>query len=192
MGFNHSDNIVNFLLNEESTKRIPALFHISFKDNLEGEWKPRPPDGFQIKAKEKNKEKEVNITEPKTPRISCSTDLKKCFYAIYPNISFFFETKKFPYMDFTVYSPRLNGEEKIWTPEYLTDKKLVHDAHVTNEYCILEKVFMQKVGHLRVFNPLKKSNNPPEIYYHPFNNESYERKFLAYKVEIKYDPIKEK
>ena len=96
MGFNHSDNIVNFLLNEESTKRIPALYHISFKDNLEGEWKPRPPDGFQIKAKEKNKEKEVNITEPKTPRISCSTDLKKCFYAIYPNISFFFETKKFP------------------------------------------------------------------------------------------------
>ena len=177
------DSILNYFLTEAVEAKIPKLYHISFRSGLAGQWQPRAPDGLQ-----NTDSKDALFPEPKNPRISCSPTLEECFYAIYPNISFFFEEKHFPYMDFSVYSPVLTGTERIWTPEYLTRHHLVHDAHVTSEYSILEAVEMKYVGKLRVFNPLKNAK-PTEIKYYPFDDKKFGERFLAYKMKIDFKPV---
>ena len=176
------EKIINYLVEDTSTK-IPELFHISFRDNLSGMWTPKNPAGNNHSIKS-------NLSEPKTPRISCSSSIIKCFYAIYPNISKYFEENMYPHMNFIVYSPVLNGNEKIWTPEYLTKQKLVHDAYMTDEYCILQKVHILKIGELIVYNPLIKNKHPKEIEYRPFNNPKFGKRFLCYEVDYKFKKYK--
>jgi hypothetical protein len=132
--------------------------HISFRNNLEGVWRPQPPAGIELVA--------GKYPEPNTPRISVAPDIIGCFHGVYPNVSKFFEEKKFPYMDFTVYEPVFEGGERIWTPETLTKHKLVWDAHVTKEHAILDAVKMKIVGAVRIYN----TDNEPTIMIHPFDD----------------------
>ena len=97
----------------------------------------------------------------------------------------YFEIDNYPYMEFYVYTPILTGNERIFTPKELTNRNLVHDAHVTNEYCILDPVYMQLINHIKIFN-----TNKNEIqYYQPFNNKSKSKIVFAPKT-IKWEYIK--
>ncbi|WP_396190411.1 hypothetical protein [Flavobacterium sp.] len=149
------------------------LFHISFKSDLEGIWEPVIPAGNDQKTTS-------DYPEPDIPRISCSPTVEQCFQAIYPNVSKYFEEFKYPYMEFYVYSPELKGTEKIWTPDYLTKNKLVHDAHVTQEHCLLESVFMKLVKKIKIMN----TNKSKDLMYKPFNDESLPEKYLAPKTIV--------
>lgn len=177
-----SCNFDGFILSESTNRQPPPLFHISFRDHLDGLWTPRLPDGNYASGDKETGE----FPEPKVARISFSSSLEGCFYAIYHNISQYFEINKYPYMDFFVYSPILTGNEKIWNPQFLTKKRLVHDAHVTNEYCILTPVKVKCIGKLRVFNPLTRSKKIEEVKYFPFNDRSLGERFLSYKVETRF------
>lgn len=105
-------------------KKYAKLYHISFKSDLEGIWKPRNPINEGID------------TEPDLPRISCAPTIEQCFQAIYPNISNLFEEKNFPYMEFYVYSPVLDGSERVLYSDQLTNNHIVPDAHMTDEVCV--------------------------------------------------------
>ncbi|MNT54041.1 hypothetical protein D3C72_1911720 [compost metagenome] len=132
--------------------------HISFRDNLEGVWKPLPPAGGELVA--------GKYPEPATPRVSVAPDIVSCFRGVYPNVSKFFEEKNYPHMDFFVYEPVFEGSERVWTPEILTKHQLVWDAHVTNEHAILDRVKMKLIGEVRIYN----TNKEPTATTHPFNN----------------------
>ena len=142
------NKLIQWLL-ESNSISIPTLYHISFNGNLEKIWYPQNPAGSNFSSKNNA------TTEPDLPRISTSDSLEKCFQAIYPNVYRYFEEENYPYMEFYVYSPILNGNEKILVPEELTRLKYVHDAHMTNEYCILTPVFMKKVMKIRIKNTNK-------------------------------------
>lgn len=158
---------------------IPELYHISFRDDLEGKWKPRNPVG-DSKSNLKSE-----YPEPDLPRISLSPTIEQCFQAIYPNVKQFFEEKHFPYMEFYVYTPKLRGTERILTPKELTDKRYVHDAHMTDEYCILDPVYMQLHSKIRILNTEKSKM----LYYNPFGDPETKRKPFAPYI-VKYVVVK--
>lgn len=175
------ENIENLIESYKDNKF--KFYHISFKDNLEGMWNPKNPDGYGINIDEY---KASGIAEPNLPRISVSTSIEKCFQAIYPNISKLFEEKNYPYMEFYVYTPILKGNEKIISSEELVSKRMVHDAHMTDEYVILNPVYMKKIYKIKIYN----TNKNTFLYHHPFNDNKITKIGFA-PDNIKYDIIKE-
>jgi hypothetical protein len=160
------------------------FYHISFKDSLEGIWKPKNPDGGEVENKYYNTE--LDISEPNLPRISVSTSIEKCFQTIYPNISKYFEEDNYPYMEFYVYSPILKGNEKIISSKDLVNKRMVHDAHMTDEYIILNPVYMKKIYKIKIYN----TNKNTFLYHHPFNDNKMTKIGFA-PDNIKYNIIKD-
>ena len=144
------------------------LFHISFEGNLNGLWHPRNPYG-------EDGANGGQYSEPDLPRISCAPSIEQCFQAIYPNISQYFEVEQYPHIDFYVYSPIFRGFERVLPPKYLTNHRYVHDAHMTEEYCILDPVFMNLVGRVRIQN----TNGNPTLSYQPFDQLTNEIRFFA-------------
>lgn len=136
-------------------------------------WKPMIPAG--------SNEKTTDMSEPDYPRISVSPTLGQCFWAIYPNISRFFEEKKYPYMDMAVYVPVITSSTQLMSNEEIVKKRLVHDAHITGEYFILSDVKMVKHSEIRIFNCTKNK----EIWFHPFNDKKYPKRFLSHEVDIR-------
>ena len=154
------------------------LYHISFKNDLEGVWQPKTPEGGGART---------DSSEPETRRICVSPTIEQCFQAIYPNISQYFEDKNYPYMDFYVYKPQLVGTEEIITPEGLTEHRWVPDAYLTDEHWILDPTFMQLYSKIRI----KNTNKNKWIEFHPYNDNSEEKRGFApdgikYKTLEKY------
>lgn len=143
------------------------LYHISFDGSLNGQWTPRNPDGFTDRSSA--------LSEPDLPRISVAPTIPQCFQAIYPNINQYFEEQKYPHLDFYVYQPRFIGNERVLPPKYLTTHRYVHDAHLTDEYCILDPTFMQMVGRVRIPN----TEAGPFLDYHPFDKAENPVQFFA-------------
>lgn len=150
---------------------IIKFFHVSFDDYKEGIWHPQIPAGSDIGEK-------TSLSEPDIPRISFSETLEGCFRAIYPNVSQYFEEKKFPWMEFYVYTPVLTAKTKIIPQKELTKKHLVHDAHITGEIWILSSVAVEKVAKIKVLNTISKG----DLTYRPFNEHKFERRFHSPKV----------
>lgn len=150
---------------------VPDYFHISFDKKLEGVWKPMLPAG--------SSSKKTDLSEPDYPRISVGPSIEQCFWAIYPNISQYFEKEKYPYLEFMVYRPVITDETKIMRNSEIVREHLVHDAHVTEEAFILNDVMMEKDKIIRVKNCTKNK----EIWYYPFNDKNREKRFLSYKIE---------
>jgi hypothetical protein len=161
------------LINEEilsNAIKIKNFYHISFNGKLEGVWTPKVPDG-----KSGSLIRSDIPSEPNTPRISISTSIEKCFQAIFPNVYRYFEKDNYPYMEFFVYSPIFKGTERLFSTEDLIDGKLVHDAHMTKEYCVLDPVFMKLKMKIKVFN----TNKNRFLSYHPFNDKNSDKKWFA-------------
>ena len=149
--------------------------HLSFDGNLEGIWTPRLPYGTSESGGE--------FSEPDWPRISVSENIEGAFRAIYPNVSKYFEVEGYPYMDFFVYSP--SGKRvKMINPLSLVTGKFVHDAMVTREHVILEKVSMSLLGKVRVYNTSSDSG----LFYRPFNDKTSKEIYHSPKV-IRYTDI---
>lgn len=146
------------------------LFHISFKNKtFQGMWNPDNPAGFD-ESEESSPgvvgDSSFPYPEPSFARISCSPTIEQCFRAVYPNVADMFKKKKYPYMEYSVFAPIFNGREDIILPEELTKQRMVWDACVTDEHCIMDTVQMFYTGQIRVFN----TNNSPIMHIHPFND----------------------
>lgn len=148
------------------------LLHISFNKHLEGMWKPRLPDGYSSKK--------TDLTEPDYPRISVAPTVEQCFWAIYPNISQYFEKEKFPYLEFMVYQPEITDDTEIMSNIDVVKKRLVHDAHITEESFILNKTKMVRHSVVRIKNCTKNK----EIWYYPFNDKKFEKRFLSHEIQF--------
>lgn len=147
-------------------------FHLSFDDKLEGVWKPRSPAGLELKSDGK-------YPEPHQPRICVSTTLAGCFYAIYPNISQFFEERHYPHIDMNVYVPEITRDTRLVANRELKEKRYVHDAHITHEVWILDEVIMKRIGKVRFMN----TADGKWLNYHPFGDSKEPLRELAPKVD---------
>lgn len=149
-----------------------TLYHLSFNGNLPSYLKPRQPHGSE-------QNDTTHFThEDLPPRVSFAPTIEQCWYAIYPNVSAFFEKYNYPYMDMYVYAyAPSHGKEYSIGEEILKSK--IHDWHMTNEVCFLETVGIVKVGKIRIF-----SNEPivDAITYQPFNDPKQPKRFLAPKM----------
>lgn len=150
--------------------KFKTFLHLSFDGELEGIWKPKLPDGLLME--EDVVLSDDQFTEPDWPRISVSISVEGAFRAIYPNVSHYFEEEKYPYMDFFVYSPK-GKNIGIMTPKELQDGKYVHDAHITQEHVILEKVEMVQLDKVRIYNTSKDNG----LQYRPFNDPALEERY---------------
>lgn len=148
------------------------FYHISFKEDLAGIWTPRLPVGSELEASQ-----DAKYSEPNIPRISLAPSIEKCFTSIYPNVSQFFEEKRYPYMDFFVYTPKdkLNKNDFTSAKE-LTEKRYVWDAHVTKEIWVTKPIELLLINKVRIFNPGK---NAPFQLVKPFGLTSEEALPLA-------------
>lgn len=145
-----------------------SYLHISFDSTLEGIWKPKRPDGhWEDNDSDDSSDKTWPYPEPSLPRISVSTSLLGCFRGVYLNVYRYFEVEKYPYMIFNIYEAVVSGKEKLLTTSDLTNKRMVWDAHVTEECCFLSPVKMKLVGKLKVFN----TNKSKTLMAHPYNDK---------------------
>ncbi len=126
---------------------LPRLYHISFRDDLEGIWEPKEPDGDYNPAEDASL-----VGEVIDKRISLSPTIEQCFQGVFANVKHLF-TNTHKTLTFNVYSPKYTGNELIVTPEKLTSQKFVHDAHITKEHCIITKVNMVKIGTVSIEEP---------------------------------------
>ena len=167
-----------------------VLYHISFEEKEDTVWIPRKPYEDYIETEEDIKNKDVESSgfgEPSFHRICCSENLAGCFMGVYPNVSKYFEEKEYnyPHIDFFFYSPilkNINKDKDLLTPQQLTSKRYVWDAHVTKEWNVLVPVKLILVGKVRFFNTTKTN---PWITTHPFNDNSLKEESVSPQVKYK-------
>jgi hypothetical protein len=164
-------------------KEITKLLHLSFNPDLEGVWTPKLPDGGVAESTESEK-----FSEPDIPRISVAPSIKQCFWAIYPNISHLIDTKSneewHDEIYFCVYEPNYSEIKSLVEPETITKNKWVHDAHMTEEYWILNPVYMRKIKEIYVKNPSRTEYQK----YRPFNDPLISEREIGPKL-LKYRVI---
>lgn len=140
-------------------KPYPTLYHLSFNSNLEGVWSPQLPDGEYGAVSDPNLH-----PEPDTARISLSPTLEGCFQAVYANVKHLFKNSPDRTLEFSVYKAQFKGNERIVTPDKLSKYRMVHDAHITLEHCVLDPLKMVHVGKVIVCEPKDKDR----LDYHAF------------------------
>lgn len=139
-------------------KDLPAMYHLSFRKDLAGLWRPQLPAGSELPS--------GDYPEPEIPRVSIAPSIEGCFRAIYPNIADLYKIKKYPYLTFYVYAPIFTGREWIVGPTQLTHEQWVWDAHVTQEHWVTESVKMGLIGQIKVIN----TSAGRDLLTHPFDN----------------------
>ncbi len=150
--FNPKNNKL-YKFSKQVGSSTPELFHISFRGNLEGKWSPKRPDGDYDADKATG-----DLPETVEERISVSPSIEQCFQAIYANVKHFYKEGEIEELTFYVYTPVFKGDERIVYPEALVRQKLVHDAHITKEHCIISPTFMKLKGKVKIKRPDPKNN----------------------------------
>jgi hypothetical protein len=155
------------------------LYHLSFNGDLHGIWTPKVPDSpFDTPANPSTS------YEMPIPRICVAPTIEQCFWAIYPNISHYFEEENCAAACFSVYQPILNASSLVVDTQALTQRQLVHDAHVTGEHWILSDTFM--VHHSTI--QIKNTSYGEFVKFRPYNIDHGDWWDLAPK-EVKYHPL---
>lgn len=142
---------------------LPQLYHISFNGKLAGVWDPE----FNQKEDDSHPAEPVApgdewYPEPSVGRVSVAPTIEGCFRGVWANLSSIF----YPHMNFYVYSPVFKGSERVVTPNVLVKDRIIWDAHVTQEYLILDEVEMKLVGEVQVIN----RRMGPYLKIHPFGD----------------------
>lgn len=141
----------------------PTLYHLSFNSQIEGIWVPKPPDGDGVVSDDPNL-----FAEPGDARISLSPTLEQCFQAVYANVKHLFEQSPDGKLTFSIYTPKFTGKERIVTPDTLTKERMVHDAHITGEHCVLDPLMMVWSGQVIVDKP----SDSKKIHYYAFGKKA--------------------
>ncbi len=156
------------------------FLHISTDGSLPAVLSPRVPAGspgvpvgagaYQNPDKAAGK-----FSEPPVPRICVGPDIERCFAAIYPNFSRFFEEDGIVDMQFHVYEIKPYPNAAIVTPDELVRDRRVMDAHVTQEHWILGKVQSYYLGSVMITPDLRSDY----ITFHPYNDTKIARLELS-------------
>lgn len=153
-----------------SNTPLPELYHLSVKSVAdEGVWNPDDLSAF-----DESQESSPGVVgdpsfpypEPSFARISVAPTIEQAFRGIYPGVADMFKVKKYPYLEYSVFKPMFTGKENLVLPTELTVRRMVWDACVTQETCILDPIHMRHIGRVRIFN----TNASPTMYIHPFGD----------------------
>lgn len=145
------------------SKDIPPLYHISLNRKLPLTLIPRQPDGTELENQGVYKETEV-------PRVSFSPTMFTCLQAIYPNVWSLFENPRGQKegVEFAVYRFDPRSHARVVTPDELTKRRWVWDAHITQEHCFLDPVQIYYCGNIVA----KVPNDVPGLTIYPYNDKS--------------------
>lgn len=152
------------------------LYHLSFNPTLTGRWSPKQPDG-----ENEHTDKSKDTFENLPPRISVGPTIEQCFWAIYPNVSQYFEKLRYPYMLMYVYRPAITPHTKFIDPREVSIK--VHDAYMTQELCITTPTLMHKIAKVKIMNCTKN----PIVEYRKFNDPDRPLEFLSHRIDWKIE-----
>jgi hypothetical protein len=155
------------------------LFHISFNGALAGLWTPGTQAGFDVPGE--HEDSSWAYPEPPMAAIAVAPKVEDCFRGVFPNVAKFFEVEKYPHMNFYVYRPVFEGDERVVTPQVLTKDRWVWDAHVTHEHRIIDPVEMELVGEVEIMN----CNSSPTMQTHPYGYTGYPKESVG-PTTIKY------
>lgn len=157
------------------SRDIPPLYHISFNRKLPLTLDPREPWGSEIEPTEDDPNKKEDpdawiFAEFQTPRISFSPTILHCVQAVYANTHQLFESPRGlkEGLEFAVYRHDPRKRSRIMFPEDLSNKRLVWDAHITQEHCFLDPVSVYYCGN--IIARLNGSIRGMQV--HPFNDKS--------------------
>lgn len=159
--------IMNWALEQEAArapkKAIPWLFHITLDGSLPDTLTPRRPTGSDDKA-------QGILREFREPRVSFAPSVFHCLQAIIPSVyeKLFSEEGQKNGVDFFVYRMRPSQRVRIKTPTELTHERLVWDAHVTHEYCVLDPVKIMSCGKINAW----VDKRDPGLTIYPYNDRS--------------------
>ena len=153
-----------------------GLFHLSPNRNLVSPMRPRRPV--------KGNTTSVVIGEADVARISFAETIPECFMGIYMNFSHYFDKLKVPFIDLCLYAAKLKTTTKIIGPTDLTKYTMVYDAHVTNEYSVMEAIPIELIATVRIYNCSKGEF----VAVKPFGNENSGSTYmLPDPIELKFD-----
>jgi hypothetical protein len=112
------------------------------------------------------------LKEFTAPRVSFAPSIFHCLQAIIPNVyeKLFSDEGQKNGVDFFVYQMKPGQKVRIKTPMELTKERLVWDAHVTHEYCVLDPVEIVPLGKINAW--VDKSD--PGLTIYPYNDHSLE------------------
>lgn len=172
------------------------LYHLSFNATLPHRLFPRTPanipkavNGVQaqvVRTPDKEAIKSADwpsevFAEHLPSRISFSESIEGAFLGIWPNISHFFKIHHYPHMDMYVYQHIPRADDVFMTPEELTSKRKVWDAHLTREYCFFKMVRIKRLMKIRVMN----NGGGESIMGRPFDDPRYDLGRVGRKIEWK-------
>lgn len=166
--------------------------HISTDGSLPLRLSPRIPAGSPgvpvgIGAHQNPDKASGKFSEPPTPRICVGPDIEKCFAAIYPNFSRFFEEEGVTSMEFHVYEIKPFPNTTVVTPKELTSDRRVMDAHITDEHWLLGKASSHYLGSVKITPDLSSDY----LTFHPYNDPKIKKLELSPSV-IKIESINDK
>lgn len=140
---------------------MTKYYHVSPSGTLPSLLKPRLPQG---------EPGVVSYPEPKIPRVSFSDSIARCISAIFPTIGDVLDHPVDKSTELFVYE--LVGYEKSalipW--QVLSEKRYVHDAHITHEAWVTKECRIKKLGSVFIYN----TSQVPDIDYRPFDDLSLE------------------
>lgn len=134
-----------------SKLNVKNLYHLSIKNDLIL-MTPRIP-------KTAHEREEVD-----TPRICFSKSIRGCILAINHHIELEFLSDALKILTLYVYKPRFQTRLYGNPNSEIIRKKLVHDAHITEEVWIEEPVVVECVGKIHIKNEIEEN-----VYYNFFN-----------------------
>lgn len=126
--------------------KLPTLYHLSMDSKLPSRLTPRNAGDNQPSTSD-----DPLLAENLPNRISFSTSIEGCFRAIYPNILELVKDSQGKPLEFYVYMlSKLTGPSMYMSPSELTEKRLVHDACFTSEYCFFKPVTITKIAKIGI------------------------------------------
>lgn len=109
------------------------------------------------------------FAEFQTPRVSFSPSILKCVQAVYANTHHLFQSPRGlkEGLEFSVFRFDPRSHSRVMTPEDLSKKRKVWDAHITEEFCFLDPVQVYFCGTVMA----KVPPNIKGMMVHPFNDK---------------------
>lgn len=146
-------------LEHQQVKKIPRLYHLSFREVKQKIFRPRLPTGLY---ESKISDFIYNITdlfkngtikkEPDIPRISGAPSIEGCFAAIETNLPQMIDYNilKNHGVEYVVYELLVTSNSNVVPPEVISDFELVYDALYTKEHWILTPTRIKLLGRVNI------------------------------------------
>lgn len=162
------------------------LYHLSFNENLDRKLIiPKPITGINGQN-DKTSGKEITLwTELLPPRFCMSDTVLGCWKGLCPEIELTLEREKVGNsFKMILYKVNRFKNAKILTPEVLTNNYLVHDAHETCEYALIDGGVELIKNRIITFENTSYVTNKECYQYTPYNDKKYKTEMIGIPMKV--------